>query len=101
MDAMVEPWHDDSWRSVEGVESGALQRRPSAVFSIVIAGLDPAIHSATGAAAAGVAEWMPWSSHGMTTAGEALKAWRAGCWGVGQAPSSPSSLPGLSRQSIP
>ena len=34
---------------------------------VVIAGLDPAIHSVTAAWATTVTEWMPWSSHGMTT----------------------------------
>jgi hypothetical protein len=30
-------------------------------------GLDPGIHSVTVAIVAAVTEWMPWSSHGMTT----------------------------------
>src|SRR5688572_15736313 len=36
-------------------------------FDVVIAGLDPAIHSVTALAAATVPEWMPGSSPGMTT----------------------------------
>jgi hypothetical protein len=43
-----------------------------AILDVVVAGLDPAIHSATLMAAAGVPEWMPWSSHGMTTILEPL-----------------------------
>jgi hypothetical protein len=36
-------------------------------ISVVIAGLDPAIHTAVVGLVATRAEWMPWSSHGMTT----------------------------------
>ena len=43
--------------------------RPS---NVVIAGLDPAIHSVTVASDTSVAEWMPGSGPGMTTT---LEAW--------------------------
>jgi hypothetical protein len=39
----------------------------SSSFYIVIAGLDPAIHSVALAIIGNVAEWMPGSSPGMTT----------------------------------
>jgi hypothetical protein len=42
----------------------------SASSFVVIAGLDPAIHSVTVAIVEGVTEWMPGSSPGMTTRGE-------------------------------
>ena len=32
-----------------------------------VVGLDPAIHSVTVAIVSSATEWMPWSSHGMTT----------------------------------
>ncbi len=47
--------------------------------SVVIAGLDPAIHSVTLATAAIVAEWMPGSSPGMTTNVDA-RPLRQGCY---------------------
>jgi hypothetical protein len=34
---------------------------------VVIAGLDSAIHSVTAVNGRNATEWMPWSSHGMTT----------------------------------
>jgi hypothetical protein len=34
---------------------------------VVMPGLDPGIHSVTVVIVADVTEWMPWSSHGMTT----------------------------------
>jgi hypothetical protein len=38
-------------------------------FNVVIAGLDPAIHSVAVEVCRDVAEWMPGSSPGMTTVG--------------------------------
>jgi hypothetical protein len=44
---------------------------------VVIAGLDPAIHSVTVAAFASATEWIPWSSHGMTTVRRRVKCFGA------------------------
>jgi hypothetical protein len=41
----------------------------NAPSSVVIAGLDPVIHSVALAMIFGVTEWMPWTSHGMTISG--------------------------------
>jgi hypothetical protein len=41
--------------------------QPFCLFTVVIAGHDPAIHSVTAAAIAPEPEWMPGSSPGMTT----------------------------------